>query len=499
MVPATDKALPASAIRVLIVEDDLVDRMACRRAFAADATRSFVLLEADSGLQGLDLCLGDPPDCVLLDYHLPDLTGLEFLARLAAQTAPGELPLPVMMLTGADSAAVAAEAMRSGARDYLVKDVDGNYLDYLPSAIERMLREQHLMRDKHQLEAKFRTLVEQIGAITYIATLGEAARLQYISPQIRSLGYSAAEWLTRPDLQRSQMHPEDRPQAWAAITASRMAGQPLHTEYRLFSRQGQALWFRDEAQVVCDPAGKPLFMQGLLVDITASKHAEQALRSSQAELRKLAAHQEKIKEEERTRIAREIHDELGGLLTGIRAYISVVMQRAEQEGGAADPLLADAAGLTTTAIETVRRVISDLRPSVLDQLGVWAALEWYAEQFRQRSGLDCECELEPELLAVELDAERSTMVFRIVQEALTNVVKHARATRVRCRGRIDDTALLLTVEDNGRGIDTERLLNQESFGILGMHERTRRFDGELKIMGKPGQGTTLQLRLPIKG
>ncbi|MCG2583970.1 response regulator [Massilia sp. TS11] len=486
-------------IRVLIVEDDLVDRIACRRAFAADSARQFDLIEADSGQRGLELCLAQAPDCVLLDYHLPDLTGLEFLARLVAQTPAGELPVPVMMLTGADSAAVAAEAMRNGARDYLVKDVDGTYLDYLPGAIERMLREQRLMQDKHQLEAKFRTLVEQIQAITYIATLGEPASLQYISPQIRSLGYSPGEWLAHPDWQRSMMHPDDRQHAWQAITAARIAGTPLRTEYRLFARSGQALWFRDQAEVVLDPAGKPLFMQGLLVDITASKHAEQALRSSQAELRKLAAHQEAIKEDERKRIAREIHDELGGLLTGIRAYISVVLQRAEQEGKTADPLLSDAAGLTQTAIETVRRVISDLRPSVLDQLGVWAALEWYGEQIRQRAGLDCECELEPEVSAVELDPERSTMVFRIVQEALTNVVKHAKATRVRCRAALEGAQLLLTIEDNGRGIDTERLLNRDSFGILGMHERTRRFNGELKIMGRPGQGTLLELRLPLKG
>lgn len=484
-------------IRVLIVEDDMVDRMACRRAFAADPDCAFELIEADSGQQGLQLARGaPPPDCILLDYHLPDVTGLEFLARLGGGGAAAASP--VMMLTGADSAAVAAEAMRRGARDYLVKDVDGRYLELLPTAIHRMLREQRLMNDKRQVEAKFRTLVEQIQAITYIAALDAPQTLLYISPQIQTLGYTSAEWLADPGLHAARMDPDERAPTLEAIGASRRDGVPLHLEYRLYARDGAPMWFRDQAEVVRDEAGQPLFMQGILVDITRGKLAEQALRQSQDELRRLAAHQEKIKEHERKRIAQEIHDELGGLLTGIKAYISVVIERAANTCGAADPLLGDAAALAQDAIQTVRRVITDLRPSVLDQLGVWAALEWYADQIEQRSGLRCSCQIDGPVLGLELGAERSTMLFRIVQEALTNVVRHAEASRVTLAAQLVDGALLLNITDNGKGIDTERLLNRESWGILGMHERSRHFAGELKISGQPGQGTTLLLRLPLE-
>eukprot|EP01034_Spumella_vulgaris_P036352 gene36351-44846_t len=165
--------------------------------------------------------------------------------------------------------------------------------------------------------------------------------------------------------------------------------------------------------------------------LLASKAAEQALRQSQEELRRLGAHQERIKEEERKRIAQEIHDELGGLLTGIRAYILVAQERAVAAGREPEPLLADTADLVQTAIETVRRVITDLRPSVLDQLGVWAALEWYAGQVALRAGLRCDCSIDAQVAALELDAERSTMLFRVVQEALTNVVRHAGASAAR--------------------------------------------------------------------
>ena len=484
-------------LRVLIVEDDVVDRMACRRAFAADAAATYTLIEADSGQQGLALALSGAPDCILLDYHLPDLTGLEFLARLATALGPGAPP--VMMLTGADSATVAAEAMRRGARDYLVKDVDGNYLQLLPAAIHRMLRERRLLDEKRQAEAKFRTLVEQIQAITYVAALESPQALRYVSPQVAVLGYSAQEWLADPGLHTARMHPDDRAEAQAAVMASRRAGSALRHEYRLLARDGSALWFRDEAEVVRDEAGRPLFMQGILVDITRNKLAEHALRQSQDALRRLAAHQENIKEQERKRIAQEIHDELGGLLTGIKAYISVAIERGSAAGGPADPLLADAAALAQDAIATVRRVITDLRPSVLDQLGVWAALEWHLGQIAQRSGLRFSCAIAPEAALLELDVERSTMLFRVAQEALTNVVRHAEASEVTLAVALLPGALQLTIADNGKGIDAERLLNRESWGIQGMHERSRHYAGELKISAAPGQGTTLQLRLPLQG
>jgi signal transduction histidine kinase len=137
-------------IRVLLVEDDLVDRMACRRALAQDPDYEFVLSEAETGREGLQLAHAQKPDCVLLDYHLPDLNGLEFLAELRNDL--GEIPVPVMMLTGADNASVAVEAMKRGAQDYLVKDVNRQYLELLPAVIQRVLRERRTMMEKKQVE-----------------------------------------------------------------------------------------------------------------------------------------------------------------------------------------------------------------------------------------------------------------------------------------------------------------------------------------------------------
>jgi two-component system sensor histidine kinase UhpB len=483
-------------IRVLIVEDDTVDRLACRRAITKDPGYDFVLFEAATGREGLRLAASHKPDCILLDYQLPDLNGLEFLSEMAGET--GVIPIPVMLLTGADSAVVAAAAMKRGAWDYLGKDVDGKYLELLPSAIQRMLHERQLTEAKRQAEAKFRSLVEQIEAITYMAALGEPGSMLYISPQIGKLGFSTEEWLADPDLHARQIHPEDREQAMQAIGNSRSTGDSLRHAYRLITCSGDVLWFRDEAKAVTDESGRKLFLQGILVDITQNKLAEQALRQSQAELRQLAGHLESIKEAERKRIAQEIHDELGGLLTGIKAYVSVYLERAARAGTPPDPLLVDAANLADTGFQAVRRVITDLRPSVLDQLGVWAALEWYAGQVEKRSGLRCACSIDASTAAMEIGPERSTMLFRVVQEALTNAVRHAEASRASIRAAFEDGALTVEVQDDGKGMDTARQFNRESWGIVGMHERARYFGGELTITGKAGQGTSVTLRLPME-
>ncbi|QGZ37928.1 two-component system sensor histidine kinase UhpB [Pseudoduganella flava] len=490
--------MSADPIRVLIVEDDLVDRLACRRMLAASGGR-FELIEADSGGQGLEIAATEAPDCILLDYRLPDLTGLEFLGRLAEQRPRGGQP-PVLMLTGADSAAVAAESIRRGAREYLVKDVEGAYLQLLPGAVERLQREQRLINEQRRTEARFRTLVEQIHAISYVVAPGDPERLQYISPQVRVLGYTAEEWLADPGLHAQRMLPDEREGVLAAIRASRASGQPLRLEYRLVTKSGATLWFRDQADMVQGDDGEPLFMQGILVDITANKLAEQELERSHRELRRLAAHQETIKEQERQRIAREIHDELGGLLTGIKAYISVAAERARAGTVGTDGLLDEAAGLAQTAIETVRRVITDLRPSVLDQLGIWAALEWYVAQVAQRSNLDCRCTIDEDTAASTLDDERSIMLFRVAQEALTNVVRHAGASRVQLCVRRTGNVLEMTVDDDGKGIGATDGIDgtRDAWGILGMQERSRRFGGDVTVSSQPGRGTRLLLRVPLE-
>ena len=281
-------------IRVLLVEDDAVDRMACRRALARNPDYEFVLSEAESGREGLQLAHEQKPDCVLLDYHLPDLNGLEFLAALTDEA--GDVAIPVMMLTGTDNAAIAVEAMKRGARDYLIKDMEHQYLELLPAIIQRVLSERRMRMEKKlaedklaQAEAKYRSLVETIPAIVYIATLDGTNRFLYVSSRIETLGFPPDEWLNDPDILLTRTYAEDRRHMLEERAKSRATGAPLRCEYRLLSHDGSVLWFRDEASVVRDESGRSLFLQGILVDITESKLAEAELRQHRYRLEELVA------------------------------------------------------------------------------------------------------------------------------------------------------------------------------------------------------------------
>ncbi|HTJ55369.1 MAG TPA: ATP-binding protein [Nitrosospira sp.] len=319
--PSDDFSMTKPLIRVLLVEDDAVDRMACRRALSRNTDYEFLLSEADSGQEGLQLAHEQKPDCVLLDYHLPDLNGLEFLAALADDT--GDISIPVMMLTGTDNATIAVEAMKRGARDYLIKDTEHQYLELLPAVIQRVLAERRMLMEKKlaedklfQAEAKYRSLVETIPAIVYIAALDNTNRFLYISSRINTLGFSPEQWLSDPDILVAQIYPEDRARALEERANSRSTGAPLRSEYRLLTHDGTILWFRDEASVVRDESGRSLFLQGILVDITESKQTEAELWQHRYSLEGLVAKRTdelaKVNEELRRDIAerRRIEAEL---------------------------------------------------------------------------------------------------------------------------------------------------------------------------------------------
>ncbi|MDY7546681.1 PAS domain-containing protein [Glaciimonas sp. CA11.2] len=237
--------------------------------------------------------------------------------------------------------------------------------------------------------------------------------------------------------------------------------------------------------------------QKLTDKVVCLEEAQTELFQSRSTLRKLIDHQESIKEDERKRIARDIHDDLGAVLTGIKANVSVSIDRSARGGLPEDPLLIEAVEQADAAIGAVRRVITELRPSVLDQLGVWAALEWYAGIIEERTGLQCQWSISESAAGVDLDSDRSTMLFRIVQEALTNVVRHAGAKQVKIRIFHYKRTIIVKIKDDGKGIGKQQLRDGKSWGILGMHERTRHFGGELSISGALGAGTAVILRLPL--
>jgi signal transduction histidine kinase len=219
------------------------------------------------------------------------------------------------------------------------------------------------------------------------------------------------------------------------------------------------------------------------------------VRAGQEQLRNLAGYLQAAREAERTLIAREIHDEFGQTLTALKMDLAWL---ARQLPGDDQPRLADKlkamSSLLDTTLETVRRVAAQLRPGLLDDLGLVEALQWQAQEFSEHTAIKCELRLgEAE---IRLGRDLDTAIFRIVQEALTNVARHAGATQVRLEMEATPDGWLLTIQDNGRGITDGQLADPKSLGLIGMRERARVWGGDITFHGVPGQGTTVSVYVP---
>jgi signal transduction histidine kinase len=223
---------------------------------------------------------------------------------------------------------------------------------------------------------------------------------------------------------------------------------------------------------------------------------EQRLRASEENLRALAAHLQSVREEERIHIAREIHDELGQALTGLKFDINTLakgMAGCVPEAVAALPESVNQQ--IDRIINSVRRIASGLRPEVLDEIGLSAAIEWQSREFQRRTGIRCTVDIARGF--VDPDKERSTALFRIFQELLTNVARHANGTRVAVQLAEQDDVIRLKVEDNGRGIQEQEFESPRSLGFLGLRERALAFGGSIEVRGQEGKGTAVAVAVPL--
>src|SRR5882762_1093688 len=233
---------------------------------------------------------------------------------------------------------------------------------------------------------------------------------------------------------------------------------------------------------------------GTYRDVTEAKRAEEQLRASRAALRSLATRQQDIREDERTRIAREIHDSLGQALTALKMQL-VAAQDAAKEMPPLSARLAETAAMVDDLVKGVRRIATELRPPILDQLGLPAAVEWLAQDFSRRTGLRCKTAISPTDGAIS--SELATSLFRIVQEALTNVLRHAGATRVDIELGVKSDCVMLEINDDGSGI-TEAGMGPGSLGILGMRARAASLGGVLEVAPRSNGGTRVAAWFPFR-
>ncbi|MGK2862920.1 MAG: PAS domain S-box protein, partial [Chitinophagaceae bacterium] len=336
---------------------------------------------------------------------------------------------------------------------------------------ERKKREDELRR----LQDSYFTLMNSVDGIVWEAD-PKTFMFSFVSQQAeRLLGYPLENWLNQPSFWADHIHEEDRDWAVRYCVKSTVEKRPHEMEYRMMSRDGRIIWLRDivSVEVIND---EPVKVRGIMIDITERKKSEELLKHSYANLRRLTAHQEEVREEERISIAREIHDELGQQLAIIKMDIDWLNREIEDKKENVQKKLKGLLGIIDNTVKTVRKISSELRPMALDDLGLLSALDWHCHEFEERSGI--KTKFSSEIEEIKLPDKIATGLFRIFQESLTNISRHAKATLVNVSLKKDKNYLSLSIIDNGKGFVLDCNENKKTLGILGMRERTSIMDGK---------------------
>jgi len=403
-----------------------------------------------------------------------------------------DTPLIIVAEPGDQRAAI--KALRAGAHDVVFFD----RLNRLAPAVTREIREAGHRADHraalemlHDSEARFRALASNLPGLVFNLqreTSGKYHFLYVSEGAVRLLGVKQHE--LRGTAQRffDALFAEDRARLQAALEESAHSGSTLFWEGRLKSGDR---WIDMRSLPHRNDEGTVLWT-GIATDISQAKNTEAALRESRAQLAALSSHLEAAKEEERERIARDIHDELGSILVRLKIEAALLASKLPAD---LSPKVHSIEKLLDLAMGTASRVARQLRPGILKEFGLPAAIECQAEDFGHSTGITCRAQCDD---GIELDADTSLALFRIVQEALTNVAKHAHASLVVVRLRSENGNIALEIRDNGRGISERDMDKPRSFGLRGIRERVQSLNGGFHIATAEQGGALLILKVPAR-
>lgn len=445
-------------------------------------------------------------DVIVSDFNLPRFCAHDALAVLRKSG----MDIPFIVMSGCVGEERAVSLMKEGASDFVTK----NKLARLVPVIERELRDAATRRERSQAQERLRENERLLDGIT--AALGEgifvlnsAGVLVFMNPEAERLLDWAARELRGKDMHRliHAQKPDGTPlpESCCGILGVLRDGKVYRTSDDVFAR-------KDGSLVPVSFVASPIIKDGNVAavavafqDIGQRKQAEQDLLESREQLRELSAHLQTVREEERTRIARELHDELGQMLTGVKLDAKWLGNRLSGEQPDVVGKIGAMSQLIDGTLDAMRRVAADLRPMMLDDLGLAAAIEWLAEDFGERTGIGTRLEMDVEDGLYdgvgtngELDTEVATTAFRIVQECLTNAARHAQAGQVLILLECHHGKLVLMVSDNGKGMPPAGKGKSSSLGIIGMRERIRGVGGKFYLFSIPGDGTTVLAIIPVK-
>jgi PAS domain S-box-containing protein len=346
-------------------------------------------------------------------------------------------------------------------------------------------------------ESMYRALVEQIPAVIFIAYIDKGTSEAYVSPQIEAaLGFSQEEWLDDPIRWYRHIHPEDK-ERWSIEAAQMLStGNPLKSSYRVLTRNAKVLWFRCEAKMVQHADGRPWFLLGVGFDITELKRTEEALQRRTEALRNLSTHLMELQDKERRKVARDLHDGIGQYLVALKVNFDLLAASVPP----GNELWEESAKLLEQCVMETRSLSYLLHLPMLEENGLASTIQWYIEGFTQRSGLDVKVNLPANL--PRLSSSMEIAVYRVLQESLTNVLRHSGSKVVEISLGNGNKEIFLEVKDRGRGIPQDVLKQfretgaRVGVGLAGMRERITEIGGKFEV-NSDEKGTLIRLTLPL--
>jgi PAS domain S-box-containing protein len=525
----------SSPINILLIEDNEHDRAAFERALRKSET-AFKISVCERAEEALDKLAASKNsfDLVVVDYDLPGMNGMDFYRR---QQHTQKLP-PFVMLTGAGSENLAVEALQAGMYDYIIKDPGQGYLKLLPLKLADVKQRKADRRARRRAQAALKKAHDELERRIAKRTAELSLTIQILEKEVEEhqqarqqikIAYDALNStasgiiITDSDLRIRFANPAclhmfkfDRLDDIVGIKAvdlfsaqkvKELADVKLVVQQSMGPTQelsvqcadGTAFPVEVSFSEVTDSEGAVVGKMASLIDITVRKRTEDALKQSERRLRKLSRKILESQENERKLVAREIHDSISGDLAAIKICLEEKLHQMDGDPPEDTVSIEQIISTIDNTIQETRRISSRLRPMMLDDLGLVSTLDWFCREFEKyHPGIHLERRFEIE--EDDVPEQLKVVIYRILQEAMNNVARHSEADRTLINLVNDENELKLRIEDNGRGLDFERISSNHDpmsgYGLANMRDRAEICGGNFKISSEPGAGTTIHLTLP---
>jgi two-component system, NarL family, sensor histidine kinase UhpB len=476
-------------LKLLQLEDDALD---------AELIEKFL---RRSGLEFTTTVVSDKPefvaairsgafDVILADNSLPQFNSIDALKLLQKDAVDSAF----ILVTGTVSEEFAVDIIHKGADDYILKD----NLTRLPSAITQAIDKRKMQKEKADAEAglinserRYRTLFQRNPAGIYQST-ADGKIIDCNNAFCRMLGYGSPGQMRKIHF-RDLYSSEDEMRHFMARVHDEKFLSNYETIFK--KKDGSSVYVIGNISLVENNETDIHTIEGIMIDITDRKTAEEDLKKVNLELHELSSHLQIIREEERIQIARDIHDELGQQLTCLKMDVYSLDKDLGSDDLAIMGKFSDILGLIEASVNSVRKIAANLRPGILDDIGLVEALQWQSQEVQTRFGI--RVNFIPDRSDIDAPPAVGTGLFRIYQEALTNAVRHSNARVIDSSIKIVDNRIILEIKDDGKGIDMSAIGSCRTFGLLGIRERVYAMEGQYQLASEPGKGTSLYISVPF--